>query len=246
MCSIGWKRLDNGYLVFKSRDRYPDEKIRNRLMEDNEAVGFGDDVFPGMWFGINKKYGFAVLTAWGPRDQPKSGSPEENFSLVEDALRFGISPESALERFDSNAREKGLMQAYNLIFADSEKAAALEWAPHARRVQFFDGMVVRTNDFVIMDSLNLPDMHSSTSSARRRNLDYIFPTHESPEEMKSLLSFHSDSNPHENVCRHDYAKTIASAFAYVGRRQIRLFYSLDRSPEERNYLEKNISTDYPE
>jgi hypothetical protein len=237
MCSIGWKKLDSGFLIFKNRDRYPHEKIENRLIEDDLVIGFGDDTFPGVWLGINKKYGFAILTAWGPRE--RKNKLEDNFYLVEDALRFGISPESALERFKAKAEEE-LQQSYNLIFCDSSKAIELEFSKSIQKVQSHQGMVVKTNDFVILDQMNNQDSHALTSTSRRKLLDYIFPSHESPDEMKSLLSFHSNENPLGNVCRHDYATTIASVFAYVRTNQIHLYYSLDRSPEERNYEEKTI------
>lgn len=253
MCSIGWKRIkdlatlghelsmsyahQDGYLIFKNRDRYAHEEIRNKVIEDEVVVGFGDDTFPGLWFGINKKFGFAILTAWGPRGAAKKD--ENNFHVVEDALHSSISIYGAVEKYLELSKEK-LKGTYNLIFCDPEKAAMVEWAPDKHSVEYLDGELVKTNDFVVLRQYNEKDKHTLRSAARRKNLQYMFPSHESPEEMESLLAFHSEENELANVCRHDYSKTIASVFAYVTKEQIRLFYSLDRSPEERDYGERII------
>lgn len=237
MCSIGWKKLKDGFLVFKNRDRYTHEDITNRIIEDESVIGFGDDTYPGMWFGINKKYHLAILTAWGPRSRTKKD--EDNFQVVEEVLRSSISIYSAVEKFLDLANEK-LKGSYNLIFCDSEKAAILEWTPQKHSIEYLGGMAVKTNDFVMLYDYNKDDAHVLRSAARRKNLEYIFPSHESPEEMKSMLAFHSAENELANVCRHDYAKTIGSVFAYVTADKIQLFYSLNRSPEERHYGEKIV------
>jgi hypothetical protein len=236
MCSIGWKKLKDGYLLFKNRDRYPTELIKNRLIEDDLIVGFGDDIFPGLWFGINKKYNFAILTAWGPRD---SKEPEEDFQVLENALRISTNAEKAADKFHELAHGN-LKKPYNLIFADPEKALALEWTPQKHMIQEFTGMAVKTNDFSYLEEFNSDASHAQRSSARRKNLEYIFPTHKSPDELKSLLAYHSDENELANVCRHDYAQTIASVFAYVSKDEIKIYYSLNHSPDEHNYEMKSI------
>jgi hypothetical protein len=239
MCSIGWKKLRDGYLLFKNRDRYPSEKIENKLVEDELIVGFGDDTFSGLWFGINKKYNFAILTAWGPRSRHEPQEMEDNFHVVEETLRNSISATDAAEVFAKIAHNK-LKKSYNLIFADSQSAFALEWTPQKHLIQKFSGMAVKTNDFSILEEFNAGDTHAPRSAARRKNLEYIFPNHESVEEMKSLLSYHSDENELANVCRHDYATTIASVFAYVTKQEIRLYYSLNHTPDEHHYEMKTI------
>lgn len=239
MCSIGWKRLEDGFLVFKNRDRYGHEDIKNRIIEDESVIGFGDNTFPGFWFGLNKKHSFAVLTAWGPKIEKQKGL-DEDFVVVEQVLRESTNPESALKKFLALAEEK-LGRAYNLIFADSQKAILLEWTPNKHSSYVLDGMATKTNDFVRLYEFNKNDPHALGSSMRRKRLEFLFSRAESHEQMKSMLAYHSETNEMENICRHDYAKTISSVFAYVKSDSIHLFYSLNQSPELRVYEEKVVS-----
>lgn len=226
--------------MFKNRDRYPSEKIVNKLIEDDLVLGFGDDTFPGLWFGINKKHNFSVLTAWGPRQKHGESDMEDNFHILEQTIRESGSAKEASEKFHELAH-MNLKNSYNLIFADSEGAISLEWTPQKHVVREFTGMAVKTNDFSMLEEFNEGDPNAGRSAARRKNLEYIFPNHSSPQEMESLLAYHSDEDELANVCRHDYAQTIASVFAYVSRDEVKLFYSLNRTPEEHNYEKKIIN-----
>lgn len=71
MCSIGWVKLKDSWILFKNRDRAAGEPKENIFIQDGILVGFGDKKFPGLWAGMNK-YGVGVTSAYGPiKDVPE-------------------------------------------------------------------------------------------------------------------------------------------------------------------------------
>ena len=91
-CTSGWIRTKNGFIVFKNRDRKPEEKIlSNFFNKKHNLITFEDKKFKGCWLGINKHIG--IVVSFGPyRETPKGYTVEnEIFEINKKVLKILIN-----------------------------------------------------------------------------------------------------------------------------------------------------------
>ncbi|MBZ9572937.1 hypothetical protein KJA17_02020, partial [Patescibacteria group bacterium] len=70
-CTTGWIKTESGFILFKNRDRRPEENIlSNFISKEDKLITFEDKTFKGCWFGLNNYIG--VTSTIGPyRDVPE-------------------------------------------------------------------------------------------------------------------------------------------------------------------------------
>ncbi len=233
MCSIGWIKLEDRWLIFKNRDRLREEKNRNNFIEiTKDAVLFKDKKMPGAWFGLNK-YGLAIATAWGPVTHIPRRRVNENFSVVELLLQQAKSAEEAKNIYPSLAAE--LSRSFNLIFADQKHAYDLEQIRSNMYVGNHVKSVFKTNHFEHLRHYNLEGSRYETSKARLKKMHSAHIS--SVDDILSILSDHHDST-HHSLIRKDDCETIASAVFEVKGKDVAVYYALNCEPEKSKYKTK--------
>lgn len=238
MCSIGWLKLENSWILFKNRDRVVGEPKENTFIQDNDLVGFGDKKFLGIWIGINK-HGVGVTTAYGPVKDVPIGLESENFETNEQVLRKCKSVEEATKMYLELAKKLG--RSFNVIIVDSKHAVALEIIPNDSSEESFENIAVKTNYFTKLRKYNVDKQRTERSDARLRKIMELLPRVKEGKDLIPILKFHSKTNDYQNVCRHDYAETVASAIFEVKENKIRIYSLLNQFPHEKSFEEKTIS-----
>jgi len=241
-CTIGWKKTKNGYLVFKNRDRLPEENVDSNFLhvEDN-LILFGDKIFGGKWFGVNKY--FSISTAYGPHNinayQGTKDIKNENFEINEIVLREAKSLDEATEMYKKLYSDHGVTKSFNVIICNKDHANILEITDREIYKQKVDDFGLRTNSFKHLLDFNTEKERVVRSDARYAYAEKILSQAQSPEDIVKLLSSHSD-NELENVCRHDYGITVGSVVAEVSADKIILHYLLNERPCKGTYKKKVI------
>ncbi len=69
----------------------------------------------------------------------------------------------------------------------------------------------------------------------------FLPEIENTDDLINVLGYHSESNDYENICRHDKSETVASVVFEVKDKQIKVNYSLNEFPHNKNFKEKIVS-----
>gem|GEM_PF-3587262 len=229
MCSIGYIRLKNRYLLFKNRDRYPHEEKANYI-EENDILAFKDKREPGIWFGVNK-HGVGAATAWGPIIDVKDGLEPDNFVLLEEILNSAESRKEAEEMFLEKCQKLG--RSYNVILADSSGATEIEYTPDRKSVNKHENFIVKTNHFTHNEDLNIQGARLDNSRQRLILLGKARETEEA-ENLIPLLGHHGKERI-DDVCRHGESVTTASAILEVGEKEVRATYCLNIPPHENNF-----------
>ncbi len=238
MCSIGWLKLEDSWILFKNRDRAVGEAKENVFIQDDDLVGFGDKKFPGLWIGINK-YGVGITTAYGPIKDVPFGLTPENFEANEEVLRKCKTVKEATGMYLELAKELG--RSFNIIIADSKHAVALETIPNDSSKEDFDKIVAKTNYFTKLKKYNIDKERIKRSDARFKKLMEFLPRVKDGKDLIPILKFHSKTNDYENICRHDYTETVASAIFEVRGGKIKIYYSLNKFAHDGNFEGKTIS-----
>jgi len=238
MCSIGWLKLKDSWILFKNRDRSAGESKENILIKDNTLIGFGDKKFPGLWIGMNK-YGVGVTSAYGPiKDVPEVLNPE-NFNASEEVLRKCWTAEEGVVLYLELAKNIG--RSFNVLIADSSRAITLELILKDSSRVDFNKIAAKTNYFTELKKYNNDKEKTDRSAARLGKLTQLLPEVKNADDLIKVLGFHSESNEYENICRHDKSETVASAIFEVKDKQVKVFYSLNEFPHNKNFKEKIIS-----
>jgi len=238
MCSIGWLKLDNSWILFKNRDRKASEPKENILIQDDDLVGFGDKKFPGLWVGINK-YGIGIATAYGPIIDVPIGLKPENFEANEKILRKCKTVEEAKKIYLALAKNLG--RSFNVIISDSRHAIALEIIPNDVSEEKFDMVVAKTNCFTELKRYNVNKEKTKKSEMRLRKLMELLQGVNSGKDMIPILKFHSKTNCYENICRHASAETVASVIFDIKDNKTYIYYLLNEFPHNKNFEEKTVS-----
>lgn len=233
MCSIGWVKLEDSWLLFKNRDRRADEPKQNYFFQDEEVFGFGDKRFEGFWFGANYK-GLGIAAAYGPVNNELKDPMSECFWLVEKTLRKHSKAEEAVKFFVEEG--KHLKKSFNLIIADREKAVELELFNGNYSIEIHEDKVFKTNHFTMMDKLNLDGNQKRVeiSKARLKRFVKLAKCIKCVEDVKTVLSYHSE-NELESMCRHSKTQTIASAIFKFKDSGIEGWYVLDDFPHNNRW-----------
>lgn len=237
MCSIGWLKLTDSWILFKNRDRVKGEPKRNVLIEDEDIMGFGDEGYPGIWLGMNR-HGIGISTAYGPRMEVPKGMKPENFQVSERVLRETKSVEDAAKMYLEEMKNTG--RSFNVVICDAEHSVALEIIQGKSSSETGRKMIARTNYFVLLNQENPGDEREKRSRARYAKLMELLPSVDSSEDLMQVLKFHSE-NDLESICRHDSIETVASAIYEVRGKKVDVFYILNDFPHNRSYEHKTFS-----
>jgi len=237
MCSIGWLKLENSWIIFKNRDRTVGEPKENIFIQEKDVIGFKDKKFTGLWMGINKS-GIGITTAYGPvKDVPKGLYPE-NFEVNKEVLVKCKTVKEATKMYLDLAKKLG--RSFNVVLADSEHAVSLEILPKHHSKKSFDKIVSKTNYFTKLKKYNVDKKRTKRSKIRLRKLMKLLPKVKSGKDLIPILGFHSENNQYENICRHNKHETVASAIFEIKENQIKIYYSLNDFPHNKNFKEKII------
>lgn len=229
LCSIGWIRLRDGYLLFKNRDRPEGEEKANYIEEDG-ILAFKDRSEPGIWLGVNR-HGVGVATAWGPDVNVRKGLEPDNFRLLEEILRSAKGREEAEKAFLESAPELG--RSYNVIIADARAATEIEYMRGRKSVHSAEDFLVKTNHFTRMEELNIPGRRLDNSRERLIFLGKEAKDAEKAEDLIPVLGHHAKERIRD-VCRHEESETVATAILEV-KDDVRALYCLNIPPHENRF-----------
>lgn len=149
MCTIAlaWRVLeDTPVAVAANRDESLDRESLppRRLASDPETVAPQDDEAGGTWIGVTERGLFVAITnrwtAEGPPDLPAERS---RGLLVRDALGANDA-DAAVELVREAVREEAYA-GFNLLVADADRAAYLEWDGELRSTDLDPGVHVIVN-----------------------------------------------------------------------------------------------------
>jgi hypothetical protein len=238
MCSIGWIKLNDSWILFKNRDRAVGEPKENFIIQDDTLIGFGDRKFPGLWIGINK-FGVGVTSAYGPL-KDICGLEPENFEANEAVLRESSTTDEAVRTYSELAKKLG--RSYNILITDSSRAIALEIIPNDLSKTTYKKIAAKTNYFTELTKYNIDQERTERSVARRKKIMEFLPKARGSEEVMSILKFHSKTDDLENICRHDKNETVGSAIFEINNKSLHLRYLLNKSPHSGEYEDKTLNS----
>ncbi|MBU2633984.1 MAG: C45 family peptidase [Nanoarchaeota archaeon] len=238
-CTIGWIKTKSGFVMFKNRDRDPEENVlSNFILKDNGLTTFEDKKFRGCWFGINKYFG--ITNTLGPYGGVPVGytCENENLELNKIVLQRAKSVEEATKLYQQLFFEQKIGQSYNVFICDSKQANIIELVLNKSNVKTFENSVFRTNTFFSMTEYNINPKIVEGSVQRLEKLLELVRNVESAEDVIPILRFHS-KNGLENICRHDYGVTVGSTVLESRGDKAIIYYLLNKSPCKGEY-EKEI------
>lgn len=234
-CTTGWIKTKSGFILFKNRERGPEENIlSNFIFKDDKLMTFEDKTFEGCWFGINKYIG--VTSTLGPyRDIPEGYTCEnENFELNKTVLQKAKSVEEATKLYQKLFFEQKIGKSYNVIICDSRHANIIELVLDKASIKTINRSVFRTNTFLSMKEYNKAPKIIDRSVQRLKKVLELVKNVKKAEDVIPILKFHS-SNEIENICRHDYGVTVGSTVLELRENKIIIYYLLNKSPCEGEY-----------
>lgn len=239
-CTTGWIKTQPGFILFKNRDRRPEENIlSNFICKDDKLVTFEDETFKGCWFGINKYIG-VTSTAGPSRDVPEGYTCEnENFELNKIVLQKAKSVEEATELYQKLFFRQKIGESYNVIICDSKHANIIELILDKASIKTVNESAFRTNTFLFMKKYNKDPKIVDRSRQRLKKVLELVQNVKKAEDITPILKFHSNNNM-ENICRHDYSVTVGSVALELRGDEIIIYYLLNKSPCEGEYKKEII------
>lgn len=240
-CTTGWIKTKSGFIMFKNRDRDPEENIfSNFILKDDNLITFEDKKFRGCWFGLNQHFG--ITHALGPYGDVPPGytCEDENFVLNKIVLQEAVSVEQATELYQKLFFEKRIGESYNVLICDSKQANILELVLERSTVKTVDRSAFRTNTFLSMEEYNKNPKIVYGSTQRLETILELVKDVKSAEDFLPILKFHSN-NKFENICRHDYSVTVGSIVAELRDGEIVIYYLLNGSPCQGEYRKEVLT-----
>ncbi|MFC1769401.1 carcinine hydrolase/isopenicillin-N N-acyltransferase family protein [Nanoarchaeota archaeon] len=240
MCTTGWIKTKKGFIVFKNRDRLPDENINsNYFTNEGGVVFFGDRKFNGSWIGINK-LGVAITHSFGPnRDVPEGYSQNENFLLNKTILEKAQSLDEATNLYKDLFIKEKIGKSYNVMICDGTKSNVFEFILDNYCMKESNDCALRSNHFHIMEDYNVDEKVVCRSKKRLLRMKSLLKNVESGQDLIPILKSHSE-NGKENICRHDYAVTVGSVIMELKDGLIEVHHILNKSPCEGDYVNETI------
>jgi DNA-binding protein Fis len=244
MSSAGWIKKGNGYILFKNRDISREtglwKRNVNTLYLGKEVIGFRDRNTEGLWIGVNK-YGLGITSSQGSCKKIPN-LREENSKVTKEVLRNCKKSGEAAEAYLDLMEMKGIEGCYNVIISDMESGILLEICKGRRSNCYADptsdNVYVRTNHFATLGMKKYNDPEGLKNSEERlEKLRELTVNVEKPEDLKSILQFHSDVDG-SSICRHgNDIMTVASAILGVNRddKSINIYYVLNKFPCKTEY-----------
>jgi len=233
MCSIGLLKHEDHWLLFKNRDRAVEEKNRTNYIEiTDDAILFKDKKMPGALLGINK-HGLGIATAWSSVISTPRNKPKENFEIIERILKETKTAAQAKDAYPPYAQDIG--RSYNLIIADQKRAYEIEQIRSIVHIAQHKANVMKTNHFEHLKVYNLEGPRYDDSKSRLRKLKELVHNVKKPEDLFHVLSYHSELNKSESICRRSEYETVASAIISIKGSDVTVYYALNEEPTTNNF-----------
>ena len=242
MCSIGWIKTKEGYILFKNRDTNK-KYLRDNLFKKTEnvaEVGYMSGR-KGCWIGVNK-YGIGFTSAKGPYIEIQEGfSSWIKFNeLGEKILKSEKKLERAVKRFIREYKKQKIGESANILLCDKNKTFLLECCCGNVKIKAYSRYAVKTNHFELIKRFN-QSKSLPLSVKRLKKIREVMRNHipKTAEELIPLLRYHNDSE--EDVCRKGKIMTVGSAVFEVTDESVIVNYVLNGSPCEGKYKRRKVN-----
>ncbi len=144
MCTIGWLKTDNGYIVFKNRD----SRRADSVLSIGDIVKFGYEERKGCWLCVGD---IAYASARGPLRRSFQEWKKYN-RIAERVVPSKKRLRKAVDAFLQEALQ--VNDSFVGIFANKRKVYVLEIVKGKYEIEEAKKSVVRTNHFLLLEEFN--------------------------------------------------------------------------------------------
>ena len=222
MCTIGWIRRPDSFILFKNRDAPKRSTNTSKLLISNKLIAGSYKSRKGIWIGINR-YGIGFVSALGPYRNSKKDWIRVN-ELGESVLLLSRDLDNALERFLAGFHGEYLDTSANVILANSNKAYLIEILPEKSNVSVCSKRCMATNHFRHFEEANKSFLNLENSILRLAKAEKLLSKTRTAEEVTDVLDYRSD-NPDESTCRLGKVMTVSSLVIEFMEKRVRALYA---------------------
>ncbi|NCN86488.1 hypothetical protein GW932_01535 [archaeon] len=236
MCTSGWIKTKQGYVIFKNRDLPKNKPFpKNFLKITKKEIYFYDKQKTGYWFAANKYFSINTLT--GPYKEKRKGFKSSGtFHISKKVIKQAKSPKEATKLFNKLILEEKIENSRTVLIANEKEAIIIEIALNKIKQKTYNKNIFKTNTFQLLKKL---DSKNKEQHERLKNTKKLCKKIKSSFKLTKILKYHSNASV-GNICRHDSSETISSAILEKKKTKYILYYITNGSPCKNKYKKKEF------